>query len=60
MNVSDLADSPILSNLLHISLAVPEGDDKGGKIVLKVYKSSLVVTSQIMHFFKDDCVSCFI
>ncbi|SXF92424.1 Uncharacterised protein [Klebsiella variicola] len=37
MNVSDLADSPLLSNFLHISLAVPEGDDKGGTIVLKGY-----------------------
>lgn len=37
MNVSDLADSSPLSNFLHISLAVPEGDDKGGTIVLKGY-----------------------
>ena len=60
MNVSDLADSSPLSNFLHISLAVPEGADKGGTIVLKGYKSSLVVTSLIRHFFKDACVSCFI
>lgn len=60
MNVSDLADSPLLSNFLHISLAVPEGDDKGGTIVLKGYKSSRVVTSLIRHSFKDACVACFI
>ncbi|APG19190.1 hypothetical protein Y71_06925 [Kosakonia radicincitans DSM 16656] len=52
MNVSDLADSSPLSNFLHISLAAPEGDDKGGMIVLKGHKSSLAVTSLIWHTLK--------